>query len=477
VHCLIAAHNNSRGKDIVPWASSVWYGAAVESEAQSIVRGMDMLGHADFARSALQGYLDSYNPEGFLTRGFTTVGTGWNLWTLAECQRRSGDSIWLRDHATTLVQACKWISQQRAKTKRLDIEGNKVPEYGLMPPCVTADWGRYSYKFFDNIQYCHGLETIALVLSDIGHPDAPVLLAEAKEYRADLLRAYRWTQGRSPVVPLQNGVWVQNHPAMLDIFGNVEEMYPVEDIVRTWCYSVELGSHHLAANRLLDPASEEVAEMMNYLEDRQFLRLGWYDYPADRVQKDVFNLGGFAKIQPYYCRNTEIYAMRDDVRPFLRSYFNMLSSLLSEENLSLWEHFNNTSAWNKTHETGWFLCQTATMFAMERDDDLWLAPMTPRCWLKDGERMEVRNEPTRFGKVSYTIRSDVANGRITAEIDPPSRQPPKHLVLRIRHPDDKPIQRVAVNGRPCKDFDPAQQCVILPSTEERICVVIEYLVP
>ena len=96
-----------------------------------------------------------------------------------------------------------------------------MPEYGLMPPGVTADWDRYAYRFFNDVQYCHGLEAIARQLAAIGHPDSPALLADAVQYRADLLRAYRWTQARCPVVLLRNGTWVPNHPAMLDIFGNV----------------------------------------------------------------------------------------------------------------------------------------------------------------------------------------------------------------------------------------------------------------
>ena len=311
-------------------------------------------------------------------------------------------------------------------------------------------------------------------LAEIGHPDAPALLAEAKQYREDLLRAYRWTQARCPVVPLQNGTWVPNHPALLDVFGNVEEMLPVEDIVRTWCYSVELGSHHLAANRLLDPNSGEVGEMMDYLEDYHFLRSGWFDYPEERNRRDVFNLGGFGKVQPYFARNAEIYAMRDDVKPFLRSYFNTISAVLSEENLSVWEHFNNTSAWNKTSETAWFLCQTATMFATERGDDLWLAPMATNRWLEDGKKIEVHSAPTRFGKVSYTITSAANSGHVTAEIEPPTREPFQRLVIRVRHPEGKPIRAVTVNGRPHQAFDARKECITILPTKDRITVRVEY---
>jgi hypothetical protein len=329
-----------------------------------------------------------------------------------------------------------------------------------MPPGVTADWARYAYRFFNDAQYCHGLEAVARQLATIGHPDAPALVAEAKQYREDLLRAYRWTQVRCPVVALASGVWAPNHPAMLDVFGNVEEMVPAEDVSRSWAYSVEIGAHHLAATGLLDPRSAEVARMMNY--------------PEERNRQDVFNLGGFAKVQPFYARNAEVYALRDDVKPFLRSYFNALSALLNEENLSLCEHFHNGGAWNKTHETGWFLCQTATMFVMDRGDELWLAPMVTDRWLQDGMKIDIRNAPTRFGKVSYSITSSVAGGHIDAVIEPPTGEALKHLVIRLRHPEGKAIRAVTVNGKAHHDFDPHRQCITIPSTGERMEVRVDY---
>jgi len=207
-------------------------------------------------------------------------------------------------------------------------------------------------------------------LAATGHPDAPALLADAKQYHADLLRAYQWTQARCPVVPLGNGTWVPNHPAMLDIFGNVEEMVPAEDANRSWAYSVEIGTHHMAANRLLGSNSAEVARMMDYLEDHQFLPIGLGDYPEETEPQRTSSISAAL---PRSSRITpgmrKFMLWRDDVKPFIRSYFNAVSSLVNEENLSFWEHFNNGGGWNKTHETGWFLCQTATMFVTERGDD------------------------------------------------------------------------------------------------------------
>ena len=76
--------------------------------------------------------------------------------------------------------------------------------------------------------------------------------------------------------------------------------------------------------------------------------------------------------------------MRDDVKPFIRSYFNTMPTLLNREDLSLWEHFDAKGAFNKTHETGYFLHQTRTMLLTERGNELWLAPFVTSNWMKDG---------------------------------------------------------------------------------------------
>jgi hypothetical protein len=473
VHCMVAARNQDHGRYVAPWIASMVYGP-FESEAQSIIRGMDMCGQADFARRGLDYFLKGYNAQGYLSTGYTMVGTGEHLWTLAEHYQRTGDREWLKKSAPQMVRACQWIVRQLAKTKKLDARGQKLPEYGLMTPGVTADWGRFAYRVFNDAQYCHGLQAAAQALAEVGQTEAPAFLTEAKNYRDDLLRAYRWTTSRSPVVPLSNGDWVPNHPTLLDVFGNVEGFMPGEDYARIWAYNVEIGSHHLAANGLLDPLSDEVTEHLNYLEDHQFLRKGHQDYTEEQNHKDPFALGGFAKAQPYYARNAEVLAMRDDVKPFIRSYFNAMSSLLNQENLSFWEHFNNTGGWNKTHETGWFLCQTAILFATDRGDDLWLAPFVTNSWLKDGMTVAAGKIPTRFGSTSYRITSHVRDGYIEASVDSPKRNPPKHIVLRIRHPEGKPMKSVTVDGKPHADFDPAGETVRLAPTAQPVQIRVNY---
>ena len=174
---------------------------------------MGLLGHDEFTRRSLDYFVKRYNSAGYLTTGYTIVGTGEHLWTLAEHFQRTEEQAWLKTIAPDVARVCKWVIAQRAKTKLLDGRGEKVPEYGLFPPGVTADWNRYAYRFYNDAQYCAGLELAARMLSDVQYPDAQALLEEARTYREDLLRAYRWVQARTPVVRLDDGTWVPGDAA------------------------------------------------------------------------------------------------------------------------------------------------------------------------------------------------------------------------------------------------------------------------
>ena len=473
VHCMLAARNEAGGARVSPWIGADRYGP-LESESQAVIRGMDMMGNHEFARRSLEFFRKRQNAKGFLTTGYTLVGTGENLWTLAEHYDRTQDRHWLGRVADKVARQCFWIMKQRAKTKRVDAHGEKVPEYGLMPPGITADWSRFAYRFFNEAQYCAGLREAGRVLAEIDHPAARAIIEDAKTYRADILRAYRWNQARSPVLPLNDGTWVPAYPTILNCFGEPGDFFPGEDSGRSWCYGIEIGAHHLAATSVLDPRSEATAWIVGHMEDVQFLRSGWGDYPEQRNRTDIFDLGGFSKVQPYYTRIAELYAARDDVKPFIRSYFNAIASLLSRENLSFWEHFHNRGGWNKTHETGWFLSQSRIMLVQRRGDELWLAPFVTNQWMKSGMKVSVRNAPSRFGKVSYTITSAADSGRIEAVIEPPARHVPSRIVIRLRHPDGKRIQAVTVNGKPHTEFDAEHETVSIEPTTAQISVCARF---
>jgi hypothetical protein len=470
VHCMLAARNQD-GKRVAPWIGSVDYGP-FESEAHSIVRGMAFLGHEDFARRGLDFFINRYNDRGYLSTGYTVIGTGWHLWALGEFFALSRDEAWLRENAPEIKRVCRWILAQREKTMQPDPQGRPRPEHGLMPPGVLADWGVYSHYFYLNGNYHAGLLWAGQALESIGDPEAGVILAKAGEFREDILRAFRDVQAMAPVVPLRDGSWVPYYPTQLYSPMPIEDMYWSDDAGRSWCYDVELGAHHLVPMGVLDAQDPATDWMMGHMEDVQFLRSGWFYYEEEGNHADWFNRGGFAKVQPFYARTAEVHAMRDDVKPFLRSYINATVSLLNREDLSLWEHFMN-GAYNKTHETGYFLHQSRLLFVMERGDDLWLAPFVPNYWLRDGA-VEVKDAPTLFGNAGYRIEPDIANGVIRAEITPLSGESLGDIVLRLRHPDGKKMQQADVKGGTLVSIDAEREIVRIKPGGKAISVIAQY---
>jgi len=439
-HCYIAARNDS-GRTVAPWIASMAYGP-LESEAHSVIRGMMHMGQEDFARQGLEYFIERYNDRGFLTTGYTVLGTGWHLWTLGEYVLLSDDRSWLSAHADEVNRVCRWVMAERRKTMRSDASGNRVPEYGLMPPGVLADWNVFAYYFYLNGNYCAGLRDAGRALAAIGYPGAEEITADAESFRQDILRAYDFARSRTPVVRLENGAWVPYYPCQLLAPLPIEYLYGGEDAGRSWCYDVELGCHHLVPMGILSPADPRADWIIQHMEDVQFLRPGWFQFTDEAANRaGWFNLGGFAKVQPYYARTVEFHALRDDEKPLLRSFFNELAALLNPEDLSIWEHFV-AGAYNKTHETGYFLHQVRLMLAQERDRELWLAPFIPSSWLESGRKVVVRNLPTRFGVVSYTIVSHLDRGYLDASVTPPLRTAPEAVVLRMRLPENLLVSSV-----------------------------------
>lgn len=86
-----------------------------------------------------------------------------------------------------------------------------------------------------------------------------------------------------------------------------------------------------------------------------------------------------------------------------------------------------------------------------------------RAWLVEGKRIEVERAPTWFGPVNLRLESAVAAGRLSAQIEFLGARRPRTLLVRLRHPEQKPLRAVTVNGTEWKDFDPAREWVRLPN--------------
>jgi hypothetical protein len=102
---------------------------------------------------------------------------------------------------------------------------------------------------------------------------------------------------------------------------------------------------------------------------------------------------------------------------------------------------------------------------------LQLAFATPRSWLEPGKEIVVRRAPTSFGELAYSLRA--SKGSVRAVIDVPRRSRPRMLELRLRLPRGTRIERVLLNGRRLRSFDPTTATVELPTVGRRLELTIE----
>lgn len=109
------------------------------------------------------------------------------------------------------------------------------------------------------------------------------------------------------------------------------------------------------------------------------------------------------------------------------------------------------------------------------DNSLWLAKPTPRDWLVDGQNIEVFNAITRWGTVSYSIRSHLQSRNITTRLTLPSSPFPVDIHLRLRVPKGYRMRRVTLNNHEYANLDPATETVTIQKGSEGTLVIrVEY---
>jgi len=224
---------------------------------------------------------------------------------------------------------------------------------------------------------------------------------------------------------------------------------------------------------LLSPRDVRVQGHLDVLEDRLLLEnpkvSGQRGFDPE---KDWFSRASWQ----YQCgleRHANIHLEADDVPNFIRSMLNQYAVDIMPGEYTFREHTTGGPRDKSFEESAW-IERFRMMLVMEEGDSLWLARATPRAWLGQGKKIHVKNAPTHFGTVAYEIVSDTDNGKITATVEMPSRNPPKAVFLRFRHPRSAPIKSVTVNGKPWNAFDRRTEAIRLSAPEGKVRVVARY---
>lgn len=464
---MLVVNDREPGSDCnVARCGGFWYGSFPD-EGCMVIDDLDRRGYTKEAERCLDLYIKYqgttplpgnfqsvegvfYGGGGYEVAGYNR-NHGWVLWTLAQHYRYSRDRDYLERIAPALVKGCEWIIRERQATMKPG-----TIQYGFLPSGSLEDVTDYWTWLATNAYAYWGFAAAAWALAELDHSDAALMQAEASAFGADLRKGFFESCARSPLVRLRDDRWIPHFPARQERRGR--------DF--GWLREVLEGSVHLIYCGLIAPDEPAARWILEDYEDNLFLS-DQYGYPPDDFERQWFHWGGFSN-QSNLLLIPPIYLWRDQPKHYLRAYFNAFTSAFFPDTLTMCEHALPTlDQWRGDHfktsdeanSTSWL----RFMFLNEVGDELWIGQAIPRPWFEHGKSMRVERAYTFFGETSLEIVSQAATGWIVVRVDPPRRNPPRWMRVRVRHPEEKPIREVWVNGLPHANFDVQKEEILLES--------------
>jgi hypothetical protein len=439
------------------------------NETDIQVRWLDMRGLPDLAAKFVEPFLALQGskpfPGGFhqtdavlhgvrvdaehdYTHSGYNLNHGWTLWTAAEYYMFTRDRDWLRAHLPKLIKAADWIVSERAATKRVDEEGKNVWEYGLLPPGQLEDNEEWQYWFAVNAYAYRGLREASKAVADLDPATGNRLAMEADHYREDIRNAAFRSMAVTPVAPLRDGTWVPVIPSRTHLHGR--------DV--GWIRNILYGAQVLTDCGVFSPDEPVTSWIIHDLEDNLFMAPDSFSV----AEQDWFSRGAIT-LQPNLVNMFTLYLDRDEIPQALRAFYNTFA-------VSYYPDVNMFTEWVPSFgKSGGPFFKTAfltflrQMLVHEQGDKLYLSAGAPRQWFRPGQEIEFDGAPTYFGKVSVDIESHSDQGHIDATVEVPNAFRGNDIVLRLRHPEKKPISRVEVDGQRWARFDKNREIIFLPS--------------
>ncbi len=409
-----------------PLLASLGRYAPIGSESSPIIQFLDVMGLHDIAECCLDFFIEKQRENGRIWSYSTyEVETGPWLWTMGEHFRYTRNLSWLKRVAPAICKGCRYLLEWRERNKK--DEYRETGCYGLIEGQV-ADPKDRQHAYMLNA-YAHlGLKRAAEILGEVDPVYAEKLQEEVKQYREDIRNSFYSSLGRAPVVPSGDGTWAPyvspcaENPGGLALYAEGGKCQSHNTFL---CRDLMLGCDYLVIGEVLEPYETGV------------------DFILDAYQQP-FIKDNSVPSQPYYSRHVFAHAVRDEVKLFLKAYYNQMTGLQDRETYTFWEHYYGGGL-HKTPEEAFFLMQTRLMLYMEENGILKLLRMIPRLWLKDGSEIRLEGVKSYFGTLDLYVKSMLSKNRsICALIKCRGRNLPKTVTIKLPHP--KGIEALNVKG-------------------------------
>lgn len=387
-------------------------------------------------------------------RGTAPVEWGLLLESAARCFTVTKDYVWVEEHFNYIELIFNYILRERERSKSVN-----PPEsiyHGLTLGVLEVDYSRQPpiYNYSNDVCCWGGLYEMGKTLVEVGRErlnnsvieNGEMLLREAKAYKEDILKSMEKTYNKTP------------KPSFLPVIVGIKDPYPYLTVDNDASYV----NYHLYPNLLgagfLD--EEKATSVIRFREERGGELLGttrfvdWMDdWPVIGYGWALINHGFVNKLLMLYYGHMAHHQNRGTFAGYEQIEFkdtNGRGRLIIQDNCI------HTTLVNP------HLTRLMLVFEEREMDVVWLNKAAPRRWFEDGKEIRVHDAITRFGKLSYTVCSKIANRIITSKLTLSERGFNADIKLRLRSPKGYRIQRVELNGKEWAKFDADREVITIP---------------
>lgn len=422
-------------------------------------------------------YLDNYfgyfvRDDGtILYRGPQTGQYGRMLTVVADYYRHTGDSALLLKHRKRIEGVTRYLLKLREAGKTLpaaDAARGLISGWCEADSVLEPEPERYVQPYFSNsAEAVRGFGDLGSVWEQIAAANGDALLAETgralrmegKELNADLRTAITRTRGTSPA------------PDYFPAIAGAREL--PDAAVRRDVKDPQFRAYRTYTEMLFSGVltREQVEAVWRYRESHGDLLAG-----APLAYEIRGEMAGFLSYGHAYG------LLQHD---FIREYLLTLYSLSAHQYTRGSWTAPETRQVNPQYPAAPY-CPPAQLvvpllvrwqlaFEEPLTDELWLAKATPREWLADGKSIVARAIPTRWGRVDLEIHSHLRASSVDAVVQLPPTTAPEKLRLRLRIPENRPIEAVTINDQPWTDFDADTETITVPTqTAGKVVVGVMY---
>jgi len=362
---------------------------------------------------------------------------------VARYVRYTEDGKWLTDHRAKVEAMAGRLIGLRTESLR---QPTDAITRGLLYGSPEADTREETEFHFSGTAWAsRGLLELARLYREQGLEGAGQYEREAAALRADLNRAARASliPGDPPFLPPYPGLKTPFPSMTADTLASYTNYRYWLELLSAGVLDPDLADAVFEYRRRMGGELSATTRFAGQLDDWPLAHYGRALIADDRIDSFLLALYGHLALQQMpgtFCAYEQVAIRGSGTRTYAADY--CVPAQLTMPLLVRW------------------------MLVYEEPDTetLWLCKAAPKRWFAPGQTIRVRNAPTRWGPVSFEVKSGAE--RVAAQVIPPPRLEGR-LLLRVRRPDGQQPAQVAGG-----DFDPEVEAVVVePGASATVGVV------